>query len=269
MQPICPHCGSDRVRKSSPHSSDGLGKLLFAVSMRCQKCKQRFWVRSYAKPAMLALLLLGGLGLALYRTIDQTGHPAYADLSPPDALYLRAKQGDVQAELEMGLRYAQGDGFIKNPKEAATWLYKAARHGSVEAQYQLGEALLEGQGVVQDFHAAFAWIEKAAQKGYAPAQYALGDLYRFGTGVGMDKARAYLWFNLAAAQGVENAAKARDNVAWNLKPEQLKAMQDEAHRLSQQPLEMSEEKLTIAPPGKPTVTSQASPAKSVAKTALH
>lgn len=249
MTLVCPHCGSDKVRGSAPHASDGLDKLLFAKSMRCHKCRHRFWVRSYAKPAVLAFLILGGLGMLIGQT-GRLGRSSTDSLSPQDALYQRAKAGDAQAELEMGMRYGQGDGFIKNPKEAASWLSKASRHGSVEAQYQLGLALLEGRGVVQDFHAAFAWIEKAAQKGYAPAQYSLGDLYRFGTGVEMDKPKAYLWFNLSAAQGVENAAKARDSVAWQIKPDQLKAMQDEARRLSQQPAETAGDKLTIAPPEK-------------------
>ena len=35
-----------------------------------------------------------------------------------------------------------------------------------------------------------------------------------------------------AAQGVEAAAKARDSVATQLKPEQISAMQEEARRMS-------------------------------------
>jgi hypothetical protein len=85
---------------------------------------------------------------------------------------------------------------------------------------------------VQDYHAAFSWIEKPAQRGYAKAQYSLGELYRYGTGTAIDKARAYLWFNLAAAQGVEAAAKARDSLVWQLKPEQIAAMQEEARKMS-------------------------------------
>lgn len=231
--------------------------------MRCHKCRQRFWVRSYAKPAVLGVLLLGGLGLLIGEMAEQGRRPAAADASSQDALYARAKAGDAQAELEIGMRYSQGDGFIKNPKEAAGWLSKAARHDSVEAQYQLGQALLEGRGVVQDFHAAFAWTEKAAQRGYAPAQYSLGELYRFGTGVTMDKAKAYLWYNLAAAQGVEEAAKARDSVAWQVKPDQLKAMQDEARRLSQQQVDILEAKPAGASPGttEPGKAAAAAPAK--------
>jgi hypothetical protein len=232
MQQVCPHCGSGQVRGSSPHPSDGLRRLLFHRSMRCHKCKRRFWLKSRTKPVVLALAVLIALGMMVRQLSGQPSRPVMADVSVQDALYQRAKRGDAQAELEMGMRYAQGDGFIKNPKEAAQWFAKAARHGSGEAQYQLGLALLAGEGVVQDFHAAFGWIEKPAKKGYAPAQYTLGDLYRFGTGTEMDKAKAYLWFNLAAAQGVEDAAKARDSVGRQLKVDQLKAMQEEANRLS-------------------------------------
>jgi TPR repeat protein len=89
--------------------------------------------------------------------------------------------------------------------------------------------------VVQDYRAAFNWIEKAARRGHAKAQYDLGELYRYGTGTPLDKPRAYLWFNLAAAQGVEAAAKERDSLVWQLKPEQLTAMQEEAQRMSHAP----------------------------------
>ena len=121
---------------------------------------------------------------------------------------------------------------IQNDKEAARWFALAAKQGLAEAQYQYGLVLLQGRGVVQDYKAAFGWIEKPAQRGYAKAQYSLGELYRYGTGTVIDKARAYLWFNLAAAQGVDAAAKARDSLVWQLKPEQIAAMQEEARRMS-------------------------------------
>ncbi|MGA7949445.1 MAG: tetratricopeptide repeat protein, partial [Thiobacillaceae bacterium] len=214
-------------------------RLLLYRSMRCHACKRRFWLKSRIKPTMLALLVLIGLGMTVRQMSGQSSGPVMADASSQDALYQRAKRGDARAELEMGRRYAQGDGVIKNPKEAAQWFAKAARQGSAEAQYQLGLALLAGEGVVQDFNAAFGWIEKPAKKGYAPAQNTLGELYRFGTGTETDKAKAYLWFNLAAAQGVEDAAKARDSVGQQLKADQLKAMQSEARRLSGMTLDMT------------------------------
>lgn len=233
MSKACPQCGHGSARASTLHASDGLVRALLYTPYRCRACRFRFWHINPLKP----LLLLGLLGLAVFigwwipnsevaplaSTSSETNYKQVAQ---------RAARGDADAELMMGLRYADGSGVIKNEKEAARWFEKAARHGHAEAQYRYGLALLEGRGVVQDYKAAFHWIEQPAKRGYSPAQYALGELYRYGTGVPMDKAQAYLWFNLAAAQGVEKAAKARDSVAWQLKPEQLTAMQEAARQLS-------------------------------------
>ena len=180
--------------------------------------------------------MLGLVGLALFigwwipnsevATLSAPSETSYKQVA------VRAAQGDADAELLMGLRYADGGGVVKNEKEAARWFERAARRGQAEAQYRYGLALLEGRGVVQDYKAAFHWIEQPAKRGYSAAQYALGELYRYGTGTPVDKAQAYLWFNLAASQGVEKAAKARDSLVWQLKPEQLTAMQEAARHLS-------------------------------------
>lgn len=231
MSQACPHCGDTRSRKSSLYLRDGLFKALFYTPYRCRECHHRFWVINPLKPVML--VLLAGLSVAAIGWLKQQGG---VPTPSPEAAYSqaleRAHKGEAEAELQMGLRYAEGDGVIKNDKEAAKWLEKAARHGLAEAQYHYGLALLQGRGVVQDYKAAFHWIEQPAQRGHSQAQYSLAELYRYGTGTAMDKARAYLWYNLAAAQGVDAAAKARDSLVWQLKPEQLAAMQEEAHRIS-------------------------------------
>lgn len=230
MPRVCPLCGSHKIRGGSLHAHDGIRHLLLHTPLRCRECRHRFWVFSPLKP----LLLLAGVGalvgVTAWLALDHASMPpAQVPASLPHA---RAAQGDPEAQLQLGLRYAEGDGVIQNDKEAARWFALAAKQGLAEAQYQYGLALLRGRGVVQDYHAAFSWIEKPAQRGYAKAQYSLGELYRYGTGTAIDKARAYLWFNLAAAQGVEVAAKARDSLVWQLKPEQIAAMQEEARRMS-------------------------------------
>jgi hypothetical protein len=204
--------------------------MLLHTPLRCRECRHRFWVFSPFKP----LLLLAGvgalIGITAWLALDQNAVPATQ--VPTSLPHSRAAQGDAEAQLQLGARYAEGDGVIQNDKEAARWFALAAKQGLAEAQYQYGLALLRGRGVVQDYHAAFSWIEKPALRGYAKAQYSLGELYRYGTGTAIDKARAYLWFNLAAAQGVEAAAKARDSLVWQLKPGQIAAMQEEARRMS-------------------------------------
>ena len=231
MALVCPHCGSDQVRSGSLHAHNGVRRILFSTPMRCRECRHHFWITNPFKPLLLLVVVGALVGITAWLTIDQRpGMPASQML---DRLpHARATQGDAEAQLQLGLRYAEGDGVIRNDKEAAKWLALAAKQGLAEAEYHYGLMLLKGRGVVQDYRAAFNWIEKPAKRGYAKAQYSLGELYRYGTGTAVNKARAYLWFNLAAAQGVDAAAKARDSLVWQLKPEQIAEMQEEARRMA-------------------------------------
>ena len=231
MSLVCPQCGSDQVRTGTLHAHDGVRHLLLHKPLRCRDCRHRFWVFNPLKPVLLLAAVGALVSITAWFALDQ--HAALAPPQPPASLpHARAAQGDAEAQLHLGMRYAEGDGVVQNDKEAAKWFALAAKQGVAEAQYQYGLALLQGRGVVQDYQAAFSWIEKPAQRGYARAQYSLGELYRYGTGTAVDKARAYLWFNLAAAQGVEAAAKARDSLVWQLKPEQIATMQEEARRMN-------------------------------------
>ncbi len=99
-----------------------------------------------------------------HRLADTRSHSAASVSKTPDSLpHTRAAQGDAHSQLQLGIRYAEGDGVIQNDKEAAKWFALAAKQGLAEAQYHYGLALLRGRGVVQDYRAAFNWIEKPAQ----------------------------------------------------------------------------------------------------------
>ena len=213
------------------HTHDGVRHRLFSTPLRCRECRQRFWIANPFKPLLLLIVVGALVGATAWFALDRrTAMPAgQTSEKLPRA---RAAQGDAEAQLQLGLRYAEGDGVIQNDKEAARWLALAAKQGLPEAEYHYGLMLLKGRGVVQDYRAAFNWIEKPAKRGYARAQYSLGELYRYGTGTAIDKARAYLWFNLAAAQGIDAAARARDSLVWQLKPEQVAEMQEEARRMT-------------------------------------
>lgn len=205
--------------------------MLFSTPLRCRECRQHFWVLNPFKPLLLLIVVGALVGVTAWFALDQ--HTVRSTAQAPERLpHARAAQGDAEAQLQLGLRYAEGDGVIQNDKEAAKWFALAARQGLPEAEYHYGLMLLKGRGVVQDYKAAFNWIEKPAKRGYAKAQYSLGEFYRYGTGTAINKARAYLWFNLAAAQGVDAAAKARDSLVWQLKPEQVAEMQEEARRMT-------------------------------------
>jgi TPR repeat protein len=127
----------------------------------------------------------------------------------PALPHARAEQGDAEAQLQMGMRYAEGDGVIQNDKEAARWFALAAKQGLAEAQYRYGLVLLQGRGVVQDYKSGFSWIENPAQRGHAKAQYRLGELYRYGTAI--DKSRPTC------------GSTSRRRRAWTLRPRRATA----------------------------------------------
>ena len=231
MSRICPECGSDKVRRGTLHAHNGVRKLLLHTPLRCRACHHRFWVFNPLKPLLLLAGVAALIGVTAWLALDRHD-PLPVAQAPAAVPHTRAEAGEAEAQLQLGIRYATGDGLVQNDKEAALWFERAAKQGLADAQYEYGLALLQGRGVVQDYQAAFEWIEKPALRGHAKAQYSLGELYRYGTGTAIDKARAYLWFNLAAAQGVDAAAKARDSLVWQLKPDQLAAMQEEARRIS-------------------------------------
>lgn len=205
--------------------------MLFSTPRRCRKCRQRFWTANLYKPLLLITAVVALVGLTTWFALEDSSNMP-ASQAPNRLPHALAAQGDAKAQLQLGLRYYEGDGVIQNDKEAAKWFALAAKQGLPEAEYHYGLMLLKGRGVVQDYNAAFNWIEKPAKRGYAKAQYSLGELYRYGTGTAINKARAYLWFNLAAAQGVDAAAKARDGLVWQLKPEQIVEMQEEARQMT-------------------------------------
>ena len=100
-----------------------------------------------------------------------------------------------------------------------------AKQGNADAQYQLGLLYLMGKGTLQDFSEASEWLILAAEQNHPLAQYELGLLYQIGQGVEMDNEKSYVWFNLAAAAGVEQAALARDKAMRALNREQLASAQ--------------------------------------------
>lgn len=48
-----------------------------------------------------------------------------------------AKQGDAQAQFQLGLLYFKGDEVQQDYKQAKDWFEKAAKQGHVAAQYNL------------------------------------------------------------------------------------------------------------------------------------
>jgi localization factor PodJL len=213
-------------------------------------------VRIAAPPPSLGAdpIITGGIQKA---PDDQGGT---ATLEPPEAigssaLRKAAAAGDVKAQFEVGMRYAEGRGVIADPKEATVWYQRAADRGFPPAQYRLGSAYEKGHtgsrdpiqarrwylsaaekgnvramhnlGVLfandRDMANAVPWFQKAAEYGLRDSQFNLGIIYALGSGVKQDLAVSYKWFGLAALQGDKDAEKKRDEVAGHLDKSNLAA----------------------------------------------
>ena len=136
-----------------------------------------------------------------------------------------------------------GPALAIDPQEAAKQAYDAgdyataakelttlAARGDAAAQYNLAIMYTQGKGVTKDYAAAAALFGKAARAGNALAQYDLAMMYRDGVGLDKDLSRAWLWFDLAAlaqtGSDAAQSAKARDDVAKKMTPEELQDAHD-------------------------------------------
>ena len=111
----------------------------------------------------------------------------------PILLWSSVAVADFWAGLEA---YKRGD-YATAYKE---WL-PLAEQGHADAQFNLGLMYAKGEGVPQDDAEAVKWYRLAAEQGEARAQTNLGFMYYKGEGVPENYVRAFAWINLVAAQG--------------------------------------------------------------------
>ena len=81
-----------------------------------------------------------------------------------------------------------------------------------DAQFNLGLMYAAGEGILKDEAEAVRWFRLAAEQGVASAQFNLGLMYAKGEGVLKDSVLAHMWFNIAGANGYARARKLRDSL---------------------------------------------------------
>ena len=142
-----------------------------------------------------------------------------------------ARNGDSDAQYNVGIKYLKGQGVKQDPVQARRWLQqaddaghegakdklerlenqqkaftalldKAQKTADPDAQYQVGIMYLKGKGTVMDGSQARSWIGKAAQQGEVKAITRLGILYYKGEGGKTDYAHALQLFNSVSSNSV-------------------------------------------------------------------
>ena len=114
---------------------------------------------------------------------------------------LAARQGNTSAESWLGSMYEYGNGVSQDGTRAVEWYRLAAPKGDVWAQFRLGRSYARGEGVRQDLAKAVDWTLRAAMQDYSQAQVALGDMYRTGRILAVSADKAFEWHRLAATAG--------------------------------------------------------------------
>ncbi len=109
-----------------------------------------------------------------------------------------AKQGDAEAQFQLGMKY----NLEGNHRKSAKWYRRAALQEHVDALAHLADAYFSGLGVKLNYDASFRWRKKAADQGSAHAQFTLGIWYFYGgQGLERDLRKAVHWWPEAAYQG--------------------------------------------------------------------
>ncbi|MEA2085148.1 MAG: tetratricopeptide repeat protein [Thermodesulfobacteriota bacterium] len=140
------------------------------------------------------LILFAGIGL-LYGDIVCAGAKPISDLVN------RAEEGSVDAQIQLGIAYRNGEDVSKNPKRALFWFRKAVKQDSGVGKRLLGEMYENGNGVKRNFRKAARWYQKAADSGDLEALVNLGMLYETGQGVTRDFREAVKLYQKAADHG--------------------------------------------------------------------
>lgn len=124
-----------------------------------------------------------------------------------------AINGHSDAQHNLGLAYARGQGIKGDIKQAIKWWLAAAEQGNSDSQYNLGIIYATGApGVKQDFKKAKKWWHMAASRGDAMAQYNLGAMYANGVDGQQNLCEAIHWWSLSQENGFSQANKALENL---------------------------------------------------------
>lgn len=132
--------------------------------------------------------------------------PAPAHAGEGGGLVERARAGDVDAMVELGLAFMQDWGDPASAEQAFRWLDQAARIGDGRGQYLLGRLYFSGKGVAEDMEKSFALIGAAAQKGHVDAMLFLGEMHLHGWGTEKDPRQTLHWYTKAMDAGHKTAA---------------------------------------------------------------
>lgn len=129
------------------------------------------------KNSLTLLVVIGHLAA----TVQATGQePPALDIP---ALERRARDGDAQAQFELGRAYFRGEGVGKNVQKAGELFAEAAEAGNADAMFGMGFLSLSGEAGPKDENEAARWFRQGAAAGSLKAKFNLGLMLRQGRSI--------------------------------------------------------------------------------------
>lgn len=116
----------------------------------------------------------------LHAEKDSQAGPRNQEVTPEmvEEYTLKAREGDVDAQYNLGIMYYHGEGIEADHKEALFWFLKAAEQDDPDAQYNLGFMYGKGEGVEKSQEQSMQWFMRAAQQGHKEAREILDKMMR-------------------------------------------------------------------------------------------
>lgn len=117
----------------------------------------------------------------------------------------RAREGDADAQFQLGRAYFRGEGTPKDEAQALTWLEKSAGQGDADAMTSLGFFHARGIAVPLDEEKAAAWFRQGAEAGSLQSKLNLGLLLRQGKTIRLSNEESLRLMEEAAWAGLPEA----------------------------------------------------------------
>lgn len=196
----------------------------------------------YARDAVGALLAEKQLDEAKERAVGfmERGDPSALTADAIKRLNqakAKAVDGDLEAQVEIGIGYLFAEESPFDEGEAFKWLKTAAERGHPEAQQSLGLMYrsFDLTTVHHDDANAVLWFRRSALQGSKHGQNSLAISYWKGWGVEKDIKEAYFWWLVAERGGHKGAQSGRSFLEKEFSPEQMSEIRKRAEGFQPKP----------------------------------
>ena len=148
-------------------------------------------------PASTLEILTREEDLDLNAHVNNTHYAAWAIQSVP----LAAREGNAQAQTELGRFYEQGLGGLPSSRgEALNWYLQAGQQGDAQAQERAQDVQLEDPQLYEEV-TRFQALLASAKTGDSQAQLEVGQMLREGYVIAQNNEEAARWFTQAWQEG--------------------------------------------------------------------